>query len=380
VSTSWASSRTGIVVTVEPVRPGLERPLAQSIGLGLRRNPKRAQLLVSSVLGKHVPVRASLCLRAGSTLAEAVRRVTDGPYDVLGFAETATGLGHQVAHGLGAAMYLHTTRRPHPDHPRRSFLEEHSHAVDQALTPPPGAFTPFHVGVLVDDEISTGRTALNAIAALHTGHSTWVLASLLDTRSDADRDWCQKRAAELGITLLEASLMTGSVTLADDSVQRAQAIAEATPLPTVLSGPGHAETLRLDTHGIKTTARYGFRRADDEALRSLAQQASELLQHLDQPLVIGDEELMYFPQLLAEQLGDALTCTTTRSPAVAIDQDGYPLRTAVAFDSISEPGRLAYSYNTADARTVLLVTEDEVDDRGVLAAFPDAHVTVLTLR
>lgn len=378
MNTSWASTRTGIAVTVEPVRPALERGLAQSIGLGLRRNPKRAQLLVSTVLGKHVPVHASLCLRAGETLATAVRTVTDGPYDVLGFAETATGLGHQVAHGLDAAMYVHTTRRPHPDHARRSFLEEHSHAMDQALTPPPGAFTPFHIGVLVDDEISTGRTALNAIAALHTGHTTWVLASLLDTRSEADRAWCQKRAAELGVTLLEASLMTGSVRLADDSFRRATAIADAIPLPTVVTGSRPHDVVRLDSRGIRTTARYGFTPCDDVALRSLAQQAVALVPEVE--LVIGDEELMYFPQLLAQQLGNALTCTTTRSPAVAIDEDGYPLRTAVAFDSVSEPGRLAFSYNTAHAKTVLLVTEDEVDDRGVLAAFPDAQLTVLVLR
>lgn len=380
MTTSWASSRTGIVVTVDPVRPALERALAQSIGLGLRRNPKRAQLLVSSVLGKHVPVPASLCLRAGDTLAQAVRRVADGPYDVLGFAETATGLGHQVAHGLDAAMYVHTTRRPHSDHPRLSFLEEHSHAMDQALTPPRGAFTPFHVAVVVDDEISTGRTALNAIAALRSGHTTWVLASLLDTRSEADRDWCQQRAAALGITLLEATLLTGSVELAQDSAERAQSIVEASPMPSVVSGTRDVEIIRLDAGGLTTTARHGFRPADDLALRSLALQASQLVQHLERPLVIGDEELMYFPQLLAEQLGDALTCTTTRSPGVAIDDDGYPLRSAVAFDSISEPGRLAFSYNTAHAQTVLLVTEDEVDDRGVLAAFPSADLTVLTLR
>jgi hypothetical protein len=378
VSTSWASSRTGIVVTVEPVRPALERGIADSIGLGLRRNPKRAQLLVSSVLGKHVPVTASLCLRAGAALADAVRKVTDGPYDVLGFAETATGLGHQVAHGLDAAMYVHTTRRPAPEHRRLSFLEEHSHAVDQALTAPPGAFTPFHVGVLVDDEVSTGRTALNAIAALRSGHTTWVLASLLDSRSGDDRLWCQKRAAELGITLLDACLMTGSVKLAPDSSARAQAVVDAVPPPPVVTGSRPALVVGLDTRGVRTTGRYGFTGRDDLALRSLAQQAVSLVPAVD--LVIGDEELMYFPQLLAEALGDVPVCTTTRSPAVAIDEDGYPLRTAVAFDSISEPGRLAYSYNTSWARSVLLVTEDEVDDRGVLAAFPGARVTVLVLR
>ncbi len=381
MSTSWATSRTGIVVTVAPVDPGLEAGLAQSISLGLRRNPKRAQLLVSAVLGKHVPVRASLCLRAGAALADALRRTTAGPYDVLGFAETATGLGHQVAHGLDAASYVHTTRRPHPDHPRLSFLEEHSHATDQALTPPPEGFSSA-TAVLVDDEMSTGRTALNAIAALapSTGHTTWVLAALLDTRSAEDREWCLKRAAELGVTLLDAALLTGSVTLEPTSAARAAALLDSPPVASYEVLPFTSVSLR--TQGKRTTARHGFTMADDAELRLLAREAAALID-LHDPLVIGDEELMYFPQLLAHELGDAQVCTTTRSPAFAIDADGYPLRSAVSFDSISEPGRPAFSYNTTrEPRDVLLVTEDPVgaDSPAVAALSSNGNrVVVLTL-
>ena len=108
------------------------------LGLALRRNPRRAQLLVSRVLGKHVPTDPRLVRAAGLLLGGLVadalagrparplpvpllHAAVDGdptatdalhtaaqaaigePPDalVLGFAETATALGHCVAEGLG---------------------------------------------------------------------------------------------------------------------------------------------------------------------------------------------------------------------------------------------------------------------------------------
>ena len=68
-------------------------------------------------------------------------------------------------------------------------------------------------------------------------------------------------------------------------------------------------------------------------------------------LVLGDEELMYLPQLLAIALGDDVrTSTTTRTPAVVIDRPGYPLRTVLAFGSTDDGRRPAYAYNVAPSR------------------------------
>lgn len=107
-SGTWVAERLGVELQ------GDER-LPELLGLALRRNPKRAHLLVSNVLGKHVPQRPSRVYGAGYALGEEVRELL-GPEAagavVLGYAETATGLGHAVADGLGAAPYLHSTRRP----------------------------------------------------------------------------------------------------------------------------------------------------------------------------------------------------------------------------------------------------------------------------
>jgi adenine/guanine phosphoribosyltransferase-like PRPP-binding protein len=404
---SWASDQTGIVVSVEPSAALASRRdepavacIVDSIGLGLRRNPKRAHLLVSAVLGKHVPVRASVCLAAGEELGRAIARAAETAsiehpsFDVIGFAETATGLGHQVAHQLDAAMYVHTTRRPDPGQPRLTFFEEHSHAVDQALTPPRHGFDPGRVAVLVDDELSTGLTASNAIAALAptTGHTTWIVASLLDTRSHEDQAWSQAQASSLGVRLLDAALLTGSVDLDVRSIQRAQALVASTPITALIDDatPTTARFFRLGTRGLATTGRRGFTPPDDVSLRRLARDAAYAFRRVaaidaSTTIVVGDEELMYFPQLLALELGDAHVCSTSRSPGLAFDDDSYPLRSAVAFDSVHEPGRTSYSYNTTRpgaATTLILVSEDPIDERcrrGVVAALATSGARLLVV-
>lgn len=42
--------------------------VTDTIGLALRVNPKRAHLLVSKLLGKHIPASPSLIIQAGETL------------------------------------------------------------------------------------------------------------------------------------------------------------------------------------------------------------------------------------------------------------------------------------------------------------------------
>src|SRR5688500_13668543 len=76
--------------------------VGELLGLALRRNPRRAQLRVSRVLGKHVPTDPRLVRGAGLRLGGLVGEVVAGPNPlVLGYAETATALGHCVAEGLG---------------------------------------------------------------------------------------------------------------------------------------------------------------------------------------------------------------------------------------------------------------------------------------
>ncbi|TAM93158.1 MAG: phosphoribosyltransferase, partial [Jatrophihabitans sp.] len=153
------------------------------VGLALRDNPRRAHLLVSHVLGKHIPVEPHRVLGAARALAERVRALRPGPYAVLGYAETATGLGHGVASALGSDDYLHSTRRPVAGlAPWRGFEEEHSHATGHLLLPDRADPLAAPTVVLVDDELSTGRTVANTVRALPAG-AAYLAAALVDVRA-----------------------------------------------------------------------------------------------------------------------------------------------------------------------------------------------------
>ncbi|MFF7457365.1 phosphoribosyltransferase [Kitasatospora sp. NPDC008115] len=405
----WVAERAGVTLT------GSER-LPELVGLALRENRKRAHLLVSTVLGKHVPQRPAVVHGAGLELGRRVRELL-GPLGgqaldravVLGYAETATGLGHSVADGLDAP-YLHSTRRPVPGiAPLGGFEEEHSHATSHLLLPAdPGLLAGDGPLVLVDDEFSTGTTVLNTIRTLHARHPRehYVVVALVDLRGAADRKRLADTAAELGVRLDLVALAGGGVDLPADILDRAERlIAEAgspaaSSAPTTLSASSTlsvpvapaAPLVRVDLAwpaGLPDGGRHGFtpehRARLEEALPALAEQLAEAVGEGDggdggRVLVLGFEELMYAPLRLAGALAERLpggtdrvhSSTTTRSPVLAVDDPGYAIRTRLAFPAHDDPAddssRERYAYNVAPGAdparrfgTVVLVVDDVAD-------------------
>jgi hypothetical protein len=390
----WLARALGLrlEVTADPLGGGIDA-LA---GLALRRNPRRAHLLVSRVLGKHLPVVPQVSLAAGRLLADRVAgaeqpggasalrhpaaaaglllrppRALSTPPLVIGYCETATGLGHAVADGLAGSVYLHSTRRAVPGvAPALAFLEEHSHATGHLLVPEdPGLLTVARPVVLVDDELSTGRTVRNTIRALHAlaPHPSYTVATLLDLRSAADRAALAALAAELNTPITVVSLLAGELAMPPDAPARAAPYLRAppgAPAPSTVSG----RVVRLrprwpagqrdgGRHGWDGTARSGL-----EAL--LPALAAELDLGAGPTLVLGSEELMYLPIRLAAALpgaadGWVLTQSTTRSPVLVLDREGYAVRSALSFPAPDEPGRASYVYNVAPGRyrDIVLVTD-----------------------
>lgn len=408
------------------------------LGLALRRNPRRAQLLVSQVLGKHVPTDPRLVRAAGLLLGARVADVLDGraprplPVDalhaavagdrdaaaavhaeavdsserahdvaVLGFAETATALGHCVAEAL-RADYLHSTRRPVAGVATAGgFTEEHSHATDHLLLPTDPAFlsAPRPL-VLVDDELSTGRTAFNTIAALHRAapRDRYVLAALVDSRPPDSR--LVADVAALGARLDVVSLARASIELPSDLAGRADALRAAID---ARPGPGPADPVHRypDVPRVLLTdlgwpqptpagGRHGFGPADHARLAAelpglaaaLADAAG--LRPGARTLVLGTEELMAVPLRLAQELTDTghdvAFSTTTRSPAVVADDPGYALTSGITFPAHDDPADgpgPRYAYNVGAPGHVrwdhvLVVVDPPADtpalDTGLLAA------------
>jgi hypothetical protein len=339
-------------------------------GLALRDNPRRAHLVVSRVLGKHVPAAPADVLAAGHAVGDAVAAVLRGevPGLVIGYCETATGLGHAAADRLGAAA-LSTTRRVHPGVPvTAAFEEEHSHAVAHALQPA-GAVSLAAPGplVLVDDELTSGRTALNTVAELHARwpRERYVIGTLLDARPPAARAAFAERAAALGVRVDVAAVLTTALTLPDDVLDRAAAARAALPgpAPAPAGDPGDVRVHEgLWPAGAPTTARHGLTPAGTAALHDAAGAAAAALAPAlagsRGVLVLGTEELMYAPTVLAAALAARLagvpvtTQSTTRSPVHAADDPGYALRRSLSFPAPDEPSRVSRVHDLADPAAV----------------------------
>jgi hypothetical protein len=125
------------------------------------------------------------------------------------------------------SAYLHSTRRRDGRVPiTAEFAEPHSHATGHLLRPdPPSLLRGTGPVVLVDDELSTGRTALNVIEALHAvaPRNRYVLAGLVDVRTPADDRNRAMVAERLGFRIDMVSLVRGAITLPTDVVDRVAA-------------------------------------------------------------------------------------------------------------------------------------------------------------
>jgi len=181
-------------------------PIRRLLGFAARVSSKRKFLLVSKVLGKHYPVSPTLMAWSYRALA---RKITGGPGASvwIGMAETATGLGYGVfeaacRQGLKNALFLQTTRY-HLDGVRRlEFDEAHSHATDFFLYYPEQSrqrqqFQNAKTLVLIDDEISTGRTFLQLLKAYRRVNphlQNVYVVSLVNFSHPGDRETFQRQA------------------------------------------------------------------------------------------------------------------------------------------------------------------------------------------
>ncbi len=448
----WAGEHFG--VTLQTIDSPFDLELEDVVGVALRRNPRRAHLLVSTVLGKHIPLSPELAAAAGRLLGELVAAALTGPTDrppweidrgawsfdvasairhndpaalvgrldaaagarpeypalVLGFAETATSLGHLVADQLNASAYLHSTRRwVKGAGVAATFEEGHSHAAEHLLLPvPEDLLDAADVLVLVDDELSTGTTAMQTITAAHARRprERYVLAGLVDLRSGADQTRLTELAGRLNCRIEVVSLVRGTIALPSGLLSAVTAgLAANTPAeatagrarrPRAFGAEGRCEPTHLQRIDLPWPAavpdggRHGFLlgdRADfSPAVDAAAQVIDDALPAAGSVIVVGHEELMYLPLQIARRLAasgrhDVVFQSTTRSPIYVRDEDGYPIRRGWSFIDLEgddTPTPLPtdrFLYNAADPTNSqppepgsLVFVIDAAADSGALAA------------
>jgi len=131
--------------------------------------------------------------------------------------------------------------------------------------------------------------------------------------------------------------------------------------------------------GLPAGARHGFTAAHHRLLAvALPQLAADLARAADvrageRTLVLGTEELMAVPLRLAAALADAghdvRFSTTTRSPAVVVDEPDYALTSGIAFPSHDDPADgpgPRFAYNVARRWDHVIVVVDPPGDTPAL--------------
>lgn len=109
-------SRTLSCGTLKVTPTGGTIALDELFDVAERRNPKRAFLFVSKVLGRHIPVKPSVMRAVYQQLAALFPACEQGPVLFIGMAETAVGFGagvfDEVRGSVSDPVYLTSTRHP----------------------------------------------------------------------------------------------------------------------------------------------------------------------------------------------------------------------------------------------------------------------------
>lgn len=285
--------------------------LDELCGFAARNNAKRGFLVVSKVLGRHVPVKPSTMRRTFHDLSALIDGDLPGPVLFIGMAETAICLGQGVheeyvkSTGRTDVVTMHSTRQEIDGEVMLRFEEPHSHASAHLLYEPtdPEVSALVHSArslVLVDDEVSTGTTFSNLANAIRT-----VIPSIDRIVTVTLADWTGDRAylARMPAPADTVSLVRGSL----EWVGRDGAVKATVSPPAKALG-------RMAVHrNLGRTGR--TRQADD---------MDHLADRIDpgpEPrriLVLGTGEFTYAPFRLAEILEerghDVTVQATTRSP------------------------------------------------------------------
>lgn len=306
-------------------------------GFAERRNPKRAFLFVSRVLGKHIPVKPSVMQCTYETLAAKIPSDLPGPVLLVGMAETAVGLGAGVHRAYRKSrpdsMYIISTRHRVADLIFAGFEEEHSHATTHVIHQPADLelremMLNARSLVLVDDEASTGQTFIN----LHRALVDAGLTKLARVVTCVLTDWSAGAVCTTsGSNTDQISLLSGAYKFTEDPAS------PPPPMPTT----DDTAVGEWPIDPLNDWGRLGVRDVADTLGRHLRVSPGQKV------IVLGTGEFVWKPFLLAERLEQAGANvqfgSTSRSP-IAL---GHSIKTVLSFPDNYGLGIANYLYNVA---------------------------------
>lgn len=410
-------------------------PVEQVFTMGIRENPKRSFLFINYLLGKHLAASPWVVKIAGYLLANQWTYHREGRYfsDVsllgqalrepqsiasiipllqrhytplksilfVGFAETATGLAQAVFSAFRKSAYIHTTRELF-EHRQAvlSFEETHSHATKHR----------FYLGdrqliemakeiVLIDDELTTGNTALHFIEAVNRlfPGKEYTILSLLDWRGEEEKKKMQTWGKEHGIQIHVLSLLSGVIHLKKDEPSLTPFISDevnnAEALYHRVSMPFSLRVAVLQHREYKTiplcTGVFGMSSFLQDLVERECRQIGHdlsLMRQAPRTLCVGTGEFIYLPSQIAAYMGDGVVYqSSTRSPIYANSIEGYPVQSKLQY--FSPDGNPFYLYNLQETNCheifILLDRQwDEPSERkfaAMLQRYGMEHITFIYL-
>lgn len=311
-----------------------------------RANPKRGFLIVSKVLGRHLPTPPQALRAAADALAAQLPALPE-PVLFCGMAETATGLAQSVwaawraRHPGRSSAYVQSSRQTAPGaRVLCRFEEGHSHAAShmvqvagaiEALLPQARSL------VIIDDECSTGSTFVEAAEALVAA-----LPQIEATACASLTDWS-------GGTFLQRmprpasahSLIAGRLHWTPGAGQAAASLAAT-----------------ANRHG--TAPASGMRSRTGLLAPEAATRAPVTARPGERVLVLGDGEHAYEALRIAEEIaaqgGIAAVQSITRTPAML----GHAMQSVTTLDDAYGSGATCHVYNLLAHRPDRIVIAAEI--------------------
>lgn len=330
-------------------------------------NTKRAHLLVNYLQAKHAPASPDAALNLFARLGRILTKNYSGKKVlIVGFAETATAIGAAVAREFGEdAYYLHTTREHILGVARVvDFNEEHSHATEQTLFCADWERQCAQADVIlfVEDEITTGKTILNFIAALRenklaSSQVQFAAASIINGMN-RESERCYKMQDIAYHYLVKIACEDFAPFIEDVAQTKADAAPRNTAAPKI------QPLIALGRCDPRVGVRVG---AYENSIASLFDEIVKTggadFSAAGSALILGTEECMYPAILIAQRISSlAPKCNirvhaTTRSPILPHRRTNYPIRSRRRLRSMYDAKRITYIYNLKAYDKVIVVTD-----------------------